>query len=126
NGIGWFFLSYNSLFLYALLSNYHISTPTDNMPTLTGKMGMRPLSDAIEIIGLAEDLLKENEYEINSFQVLQLTNESGCSAYDCEFVSLAKDLGIPLITEDKKVLLNFPETAISMGHFIDISKKDKQ
>ena len=77
------------------------------------------LSDAVEIFGLAEALLKENEYEINAFKVLTLTNESNCSAYDCEFVSLAKDLRVPLITEDKKVFKNFPETAQNMNHFIN-------
>jgi predicted nucleic acid-binding protein len=58
------------------------------------------LSDALEIIGLAEELLSKNEYEINSFQVLKLAQESGCSAYDCEFVTLAKDLGITLRNEN--------------------------
>nr|WP_320193470.1 type II toxin-antitoxin system VapC family toxin [uncultured Desulfobacter sp.] len=77
------------------------------------------LSDAIEIIGMAEELLKENEYEINSFQVLRLANKSGCSAYDCEFVSLAKDLGIILVTEDKKVLKSFPGTAQNMARFLN-------
>ena len=84
------------------------------------------LSDAIEIIGLAEELLKENEYEINSFQVLRLSNESSCSAYDCEFVSLANDLGATLVTEDKKVLKSFPEIAQNMAHFIDTSKENSQ
>lgn len=78
------------------------------------------LNDAIQIIGLSEELLKENEYEVNSFQVLKLANRSGCSAYDCEFVSLAKDLGIALVTEDKKVLTNFPETAQSMVNFLEL------
>ncbi len=76
------------------------------------------LHDALEIIGSAEEILKENEYAINSFQVLKRTNESGCSAYDCEFVSLAEELGVILVTEDRKVLKNFPETAQSMAHFL--------
>ena len=77
------------------------------------------LRTALEIISLAEELLKENEYEINSFQVLKLVKESGCSAYDCEFVSLAMDLGVVFVTEDKKVLKKFPETAQSMTHFLN-------
>jgi len=84
------------------------------------------LCDAIEIMDLSSDLLAKNEYEINSFQVLKLSQQSGCSAYDCEFVSLADDLGIPLITEDKKVLKSFPETAQNMAHFIGSSKKNTQ
>jgi predicted nucleic acid-binding protein len=76
------------------------------------------LSDAMRIITISEELFKENEYEVNSFQVLKLAKISGCSAYDCEFVSLAKDLGLPLLTEDKKILAHFPETALSMADFL--------
>jgi len=53
-------------------------------------------------------------------QVLSLVHSSGCSAYDCEFVNLAKDLGVLLVTQDQKVLHNFPETAISMGRFLEM------
>jgi len=77
------------------------------------------LSEAIEIFESAEELLKENEYEINSAQVLSLSHSSGSSAYDCEFINLAKDLNISLVTEDKKVLKSFPESAISMHQFIE-------
>ncbi len=76
------------------------------------------LNDAVQLMSLAEELLNDNEYKINSFQVLQLANESGCSAYDCEFVSLAKNLGITLVTEDKAVLKSFPETAQNMEAFV--------
>ena len=77
------------------------------------------LSEAIEIFESSGELLKGNEYEINSAQVLSLSHQSGCSAYDCEFVNLAKDLNIALVTEDKKILKNFPESAISMGQFLE-------
>jgi predicted nucleic acid-binding protein len=80
------------------------------------------LPAAIEIFEFAERLLKENEYEINYVQVLRLSHSSGCSAYDCEFVNLARDFDIPLVTEDKKILNNFPETAISMSQFIEIQE----
>ncbi len=78
------------------------------------------LKDAVQLMSLAEEHLNDNEYKINSFHVLQLANESGCSAYDCEFVSLAKNLGVTLVTEDKKVLKTFPETAHNMKTFVNI------
>ena len=76
------------------------------------------LPEAIEIFESAEELLKENEYEINALRVLSLSYSSGCSAYDCEFVNLAKDLNVFLITQDKKVLHNFQDIAISMDKFL--------
>jgi len=42
---------------------------------------------------------------------------TGVSAYDCEFVALAKDLRLRLVTADKQVLAKFPETAVSLASF---------
>lgn len=86
--------------------------------TLYLRKNILSLSEAIEIFEFAEELLKEKEYEVNAAQVLKLSHESGCSAYDCEFVNLAIDLEVLLVTEDKKVLRNFPDTAISMKKFV--------
>ncbi|AFZ50168.1 type II toxin-antitoxin system VapC family toxin [Dactylococcopsis salina] len=62
----------------------------------------------------AEMLLSENEFEVTSFDVLRLVQKSNCSAYDCEFVALAMQLQTVLITEDKKILENFPAIAINL------------
>ena len=76
------------------------------------------LEDAIQIITQAEQLMKESEYQIVSSQVMRLSAESGCSAYDCEFVALAMDLNIPFITSDRKLLARFPQLALSMNDFL--------
>ncbi len=78
-----------------------------------------PLHDAIEIFESAEDLLKNNEFEISTIQVLKLAQDSGCSAYDCEFVNLAQDLGVQLVTMDQKILNNFPDTALSIPEYLE-------
>jgi predicted nucleic acid-binding protein len=62
----------------------------------------------------AESLLSGNEYEVDSLDILMLVRDSDCSAYDCEFVALAKRLDVKLITADKKILQNFPELAKSL------------
>jgi predicted nucleic acid-binding protein len=69
---------------------------------------------ALEIQNEAEALLQNNEFIVTSFDVLQLVQNSECSAYDCEFVALAQNMNVQLITMDKKVLKNFPETAIAL------------
>jgi predicted nucleic acid-binding protein len=59
------------------------------------------------------------EYAVVSQRVvLHLAKESGCSAYDCEFVSLAMDLGIPLVTADRQVLRAFPNVAMTAELFV--------
>ena len=69
---------------------------------------------ALAIQSEAEALLQDNEYFVNSHDVLQLVQNSECSAYDCEFVALAQSMNVQMITMDKKILKNFPETAIPL------------
>lgn len=66
----------------------------------------------------AATLMNDNEYDVTSLDVLKLAELSECSAYDCEFVALAKDLDIPLITLAKKVLKAFPQYTISLDGYI--------
>jgi predicted nucleic acid-binding protein len=58
-----------------------------------------------------------NEFEVNSTQVMSLVSDSSCSAYDCEFVALADDLNLQLVTFDEKIIREFPDIAISPKEF---------
>ena len=75
------------------------------------------LDVAIQLMEDAESQMKEQEFTVISSDVLRLAKESQCSAYDCEFVSLAEELKIPLVTTDKKILSKFPSIAISLFEF---------
>ena len=77
------------------------------------------LGEAVQLARASEQLLKGKEYQVSSDKVLRLANESGCTAYDCEFVVLAQDLGVPLVTVDKRVLCEFPNTAVSLDQFVN-------
>ena len=61
------------------------------------------LEEAKEIADRAESLLSGKEYELESDRILKLSHISGLSAYDCEYVALAQDLNIPLVTSDHAV-----------------------
>jgi predicted nucleic acid-binding protein len=63
----------------------------------------------------AEERLAGMEYDVSSREVLQLVRASDCSAYDCEFVALARQLAVPLITMDAKLLRAFPECALALN-----------
>lgn len=75
------------------------------------------LDDALAMIDEAERWLTRREYSVLSRQVLTLASRSGCSAYDCEFVALAQDLEIPLVTTDRQILKAFPTIAVSPSAF---------
>lgn len=89
-----------------------------NVLALYVRKGIIDLSTAIAMQSQAEQQLAENEYSVNSTDVLTLTSESGCSAYDCEFISLAKSLHLKLITSDKKLIQMFPKIAMTVGDYL--------
>jgi len=70
---------------------------------------MLSFQQACSVQSEAEALMHGFEFEVHSSEVLKLVRDSGCSAYDCEFVALAGRLGTTLFTQDKKVLAAFPE-----------------
>ena len=75
------------------------------------------LADAVAAAREAEALLAGREWSVESQTVLELAAESGCTAYDCEFVALASDLRVKLITSDGEILSAFPKLAVTIEDF---------
>ncbi len=73
---------------------------------------------ATEMMAAVEDLLREREFDVPSNRVLDRAAFSGCTAYDCEYVVLAEELGVPLVTSDRQVLRAFPKLAVSLEGFV--------
>jgi predicted nucleic acid-binding protein len=73
---------------------------------------------ALELVSLAEAMLRETEFAVDSRAVLDRALESGCTAYDCEFVVLAEELGVPLVTGDRQVLAAFPNVAVALDDYV--------
>ena len=84
-----------------------------NILALYMRKAIIDLDTAYHMQSQAEALLATNEYQVDSLSVLTLAQESGCSAYDCEFISLAKTLETTLITADRKLQKIFPRVAVS-------------
>jgi predicted nucleic acid-binding protein len=78
------------------------------------RKGLLTLEQACDIQAEAETLLAGAEYDVPSLDVLRLVEISVCSAYDCEFVALAKRLNARLVTADKLIGKEFPEIAVSL------------
>ena len=75
------------------------------------------IEEVLLIMDQAETLLSENVFEVPSAQTMHLLSSSKCSAYDCEFVALARYLEVPLVTADKQILREFPGIAKSIDTF---------
>jgi predicted nucleic acid-binding protein len=82
-----------------------------NVLALYLRKGLLPLDQALAVQEKAERLMAGREFQVQSDAVLQLAKTSGCSAYDCEFIAVAQDLGIRLFTADKGLRAAFPEIA---------------
>jgi len=82
------------------------------------RTGYVELNDAFQIMTEAESLMSGGEYAVASGEVLSIAASTSSSASDAEFVVLARDLGVPLITTDKLLLESFPNTAVSPSRFL--------
>ena len=111
----------NSIFAEALLARdadwaVPLLWRSEMRNTLTKylRAGLMSLEQIYQIQHEAEDLIAGNEYQANSLAVLKLTDTSQCSAYDCEFVALARHLQVKLVTQDKQILAQFPQDTLSL------------
>ena len=89
-----------------------------NVLTLYLRKELLGLQGSLEILDEAERLMSDSEFEVPSAPVMQLAGESGCSAYDCEFIALARYFRVPLATNDGALLRAFPDTAQSIESIV--------
>ena len=81
------------------------------------RRGILPPADAKSVMRAALQTMGGREIFPPSDVVLDLVAASDCSAYDCEYVALARQLNIKLVTCDNQVVRNFPDTAIALDAF---------
>jgi len=73
------------------------------------------LDQATAIYSRAELLIADNEYDVQTPAVLRLAKDSGCSAYDCEYIALAEHLEVKLISADAKLCKAFASRAVALS-----------
>ena len=76
------------------------------------------LPQAKQIMEDAFQTLENRQINPSYEKILDLIAESDCTAYDCEFVALARQLSIQLVTADKQLLNRFPDCSISLEEFV--------
>lgn len=77
-----------------------------------------PIKLALEYMTQAEDLMAGRSHPVESRDVLTLAADSGCSAYDCEYVALARAVKVTLVTTDRQVLARFPDVSVHPRDFL--------
>lgn len=82
------------------------------------RCGDLKLEAAMRCLEAAESQLSGYEFIVPSSLVMSLVADSTCTAYDCEYVALAQDLGTTLVTADRLIFEQFPNQATSPGDFV--------
>lgn len=77
-----------------------------------------PMTQARQIMDEAIQTLERQQVAPSAGLVLDLIAQSDCTAYDCEFLALALQLNVALVTADRQLLLQFPEAAVSLRDFV--------
>ena len=83
-----------------------------NVLSLYVRKGLMTLPKALGVMQEGIELVGALEWDVPSEDVLLLAASSRRSAYDCEFVALARMLEVPLHTADAALARAFPGCAI--------------
>lgn len=89
-----------------------------NVLWLYVRRGIFGLDLALEHLDTARDLVAERTYAVAIAEALRLGADSGCTTYDCQYVALARQLDVPLVTHDQEVLDAFPKIAVHPDDFV--------
>ena len=85
-----------------------------NILTVYLRRNILTLEECQDTMANATQLLQDNEFEPDSNDVLELANLCSLSAYDCEYIVLARQLSLKLVTNDKKIIQQFPQDTIDL------------
>lgn len=88
-----------------------------NVLTLHMRKGLISPDEALERQTKAETLFAGQEFNVNSADVLTLAEKHAGSAYDCEFVALARHFDVELVTMDKRLINAFPQDAVLLTDY---------
>jgi len=82
------------------------------------RAGDLTLEACLAILERAGAQMSGREYEVPDSAVMDLAARSRASAYDCEYVALALDMGVPLVSNDRMLRRTFPDTVVGMEAFV--------
>jgi len=82
------------------------------------RAGTLDIQDAIQASSSASTILSGNVHNCNQSAVLRTAKDSGLTAYDAYYVTLARSLGVFLVTEDKQIKNRCPDVARSLNSYL--------
>lgn len=77
-----------------------------------------PVSDCLEAFEMVEQLLSERTFSVAPLRVLETASKTGCAGYDSEFLVLAEDFSVSLVTYDQKLIARSAGLACQPSEFM--------
>jgi predicted nucleic acid-binding protein len=90
-----------------------------NILATYARVGGMSLRKATQLWNQATELLSGCLRPVDMLLALELAVENNISAYDAQFVALARSLGVACVTEDQRLLGAFPQETMSMRDFCE-------
>ena len=93
--------------------------PSELRNALLGYVRRRGLSseEAKALVAYAAVVLADRTFDMTDAPVIDTALECGLTAYDAEFVALARALGVGLVTMDAAILRGAPDVAAPLEAF---------
>ena len=82
------------------------------------RRGSLTTTAAAILCATAEASMAQTEFRARPSEVFDLVDHSSCTAYNCEFVAVARAQSLPLITTHRQILREFPRIALSLEKFL--------
>ena len=89
-----------------------------NVLTTYHRIKGMPLADCLEAFELAEELVGERTYSVTPLRVFETSSRTGCAGYDSEFLVLAEDFSVSLVTYDRKLIDRSEGIACQPAEFV--------
>ncbi len=86
------------------------------------KHGGAAIEDALSVWQESLQFLTYRERSVNMSDALRMAADYQITAYDAQFVTLAKSLDCWLVTEDRQLLSELPEHTRSMNQFLEMGE----
>jgi predicted nucleic acid-binding protein len=92
-----------------------------NVLWLSVRAGVLNEAEAHRVWEHASEHLGLGEREPDAVSVLRTALRDGITAYDAQFVCVAEELGLDLVTSDGKLLAARPDLAVSLEEFAGVA-----
>ena len=83
------------------------------------RRGVLTLEQCRELLGNASRFISVAQCDVDMEASLVAAAKYGITGYDAQYVALAQNFSVPLITEDRKLRQAVPGVGISMQEFIE-------